>query len=302
MKLPKITLVTPTLNQARLLEECIRSVVWQNYPDLEYIVVDGGSTDDTIHIIKKYEDRLAWWVSEPDEGPYHAINKAFERATGEVMGWLGSDDLHLPWTLHMVGTVFAQFPQVEWISSLIPLMYYSEGEGVGWYWRFDGFGRRRFFRGMYMSYRGVPASIRQPYIQQESTFWRRSLWERAGACLNTAFRYAADFELWCRFWKHSRLVGVAFPLACFRSRADQRSKKFREEYEREALTALVLHGGRVPGRFFAQVLGILGRLNKMGLVRPRRLALYLGLAEKVYNIERAFTGVGVKWRLVEYVL
>src|SRR5215469_5586779 len=96
--LPKISIVTPSFNQAEFLEETIRSVLDQNYPNLEYVVVDGGSTDGSVDIIKKYAHRLAWWVSEPDDGQYAAINKGFKHSSGEIMAWINSDDKYLPWT------------------------------------------------------------------------------------------------------------------------------------------------------------------------------------------------------------
>src|SRR5712672_634542 len=112
---PKISLVTPSFNQGSFLEETIRSVLDQNYPNLEYVVIDGGSTDGSVEIIKKYERRLTWWISAPDGGQYEAINKGFARTTGEIMAWLNADDKYLPWTLSVVGDLMSTLPQVEWL-------------------------------------------------------------------------------------------------------------------------------------------------------------------------------------------
>ena len=97
MNYPKISIVTPSFNHAQFLEETILSVISQNYPDLEYIIIDGGSTDGSVEIIKKYEQYLTYWISEPDNGQSDALNKGFTRATGDIYGWLNSDDLYKDW-------------------------------------------------------------------------------------------------------------------------------------------------------------------------------------------------------------
>ena len=108
MNLPKISIVIPSYNQGQFLEETILSVVDQQYPDLELFVVDGGSNDTSVDVIKKYEQHLTWWVSEKDKGQSDAINKGFARATGEIVSWLCSDDLYTPGTLHKVAGYFSQ--------------------------------------------------------------------------------------------------------------------------------------------------------------------------------------------------
>lgn len=107
MNYPRITVITPSFNQGHLIEETINSVLDQNYPDLEYIVIDGGSTDATLEVIKKYEHKIAYWTSEPDGGQSEAINKGLRRATGDIVTWLNSDDLFLPGTLQTIPGLFA---------------------------------------------------------------------------------------------------------------------------------------------------------------------------------------------------
>lgn len=112
---PKISIVTPSFNQGRFLEETILSVLNQNYPNLEYIVIDGGSTDETVEIICRYENRLAYWTSEKDRGQVHAINKGLEQATGDIFAFINSDDVYLPGTFAAVAEHFENYPESEWV-------------------------------------------------------------------------------------------------------------------------------------------------------------------------------------------
>src|SRR5438552_10674229 len=112
---PRISIVTPSFNQGQFIEETIRSVLDQNYPNLEYLGIDGGSTDQTIDIIRKYEPQLSYWVSEKDRGQVHAINKGLARAKGEIFGFFNSDELNKPGTFAAVGEYFEKRPQTGWV-------------------------------------------------------------------------------------------------------------------------------------------------------------------------------------------
>src|SRR3989442_6408876 len=114
--LPLISIVTPSFNKGRFRRETMQSVLSQDYPALEYVVVDGGSTDGSADLIREQAGRLAWWASEKDAGQYDAINKGFARTSGEVMAWLNSDDKYTPWALAVVGEIFAQLPEVQWLT------------------------------------------------------------------------------------------------------------------------------------------------------------------------------------------
>lgn len=124
---PKISLVTPSFQQVRFLEACIRSVLDQEYPNLEYFVIDGGSNDGSVEIIRKYADRLSDWRSHADNGHMDAVQEGFKRSGGEIMGWLNSDDRLAPWALEVVAAVFRQFPEVQWTTSMYPMVMNADG-------------------------------------------------------------------------------------------------------------------------------------------------------------------------------
>lgn len=222
---PKITIITPNYNGSSYLEETILSVLDQEYPNLEYIIIDGGSTDGSVDIIKKYESQLAYWVSEPDAGLYHAIQKGFERSTGDIMAWINSDDKYNRGAFSIVIEIFNQFPHIEWLQG-IPAIYDEKGRTV-MVDHFRSWCKADIYSGRYQ------------WIQQESSFWRRSLWQKAGATLDTRLKYAADFELWLRFFRHAELYSLKALLSGFRFRSsNQISQDFHVEYEQEVLEAI----------------------------------------------------------------
>jgi len=115
-KLPKISIVTPSYNQGKFLEQTIKSVLNQDYPNLEYIIMDGGSTDNSVDIIKKYEDQITFWESKPDNGQADAIYRGFELASGDIISWINSDDFYLDGALNAVGGYFSEYPSIEWLA------------------------------------------------------------------------------------------------------------------------------------------------------------------------------------------
>lgn len=228
--LPTITVVTPSYNQAAFLDATLQSVLNQQYPALRYIVMDGGSTDGSVDIIRQYADKLTHWISQPDAGQSDAIIKGFETASpveGEIMTWLNSDDVLLPDALRTVGEIFVRYPHIQWLTGQ-PANMDVEGQlrlsrlKVG---RFQGLIRRGWYHG-----RGLG------FIRQEGTFWRRSLWQQVGG-LNPNLHYAMDFDLWRRFAAYTQLVTVDQHLAAFRSQPDQKTAAI-DRYYREAGIAL----------------------------------------------------------------
>jgi Glycosyl transferase family 2 len=216
--LPKISLVTPIFNSAKYVKQTIDSVLAQDYPNLEYFIIDGGSTDGSIDIIRKHESQIAGWISESDNGMYDAINKGFARTTGEIMGWISATDKLHTGGLSVVGSVFRDLPEVDWITGR-PTGFNENGETTiildvpRW-------SRFRFLAGA------------NRYIQQESTFWRRGLWERAGGCVDASHRSAGDFELWLRFFRHARLHSVDALIGGFRWHPDSDSISAMDNYNR----------------------------------------------------------------------
>jgi glycosyltransferase involved in cell wall biosynthesis len=232
MEFPQISIVTPSYNQAMFLEATIQSILSQNYPNLQYIIIDGGSTDGSVEIIEKYQDYLSFWCSEPDAGHYDALNKGFSHATGEIMAWLNSDDMYFPWTLKTVASIMTDLAEVEWLTTL----------NIGlWDWhgfctevaQIPGYSKEAFLDGCYLQ--SGKRSIN--WIQQESTFWRRNLWEKAGKQISTEFKLAGDFDLWSRFYLHADLYGTRSPLGGFRRQFNQRSTQI-DKYISEAKFSL----------------------------------------------------------------
>ncbi len=217
---PRITIVTPVYNGERYIEATIRSIVDQGYPNVEYFIVDGGSTDGTVELIRKYEKEITGWLSEPDKGMYDAINKGFARSTGEIMGWLNANDKLHTNSLFVVGSVFRDLPDVDWIT-----------------------GRRTIF-----SEDGMTVAVEDPMrlsrhrfladttrtIQQESTFWRRSLWNKAGGYVDDSGRFgiAGDFELWVRFFRDAQLYPVNALIGGWRAHRDSGYSNHMAEYQR----------------------------------------------------------------------
>jgi glycosyltransferase involved in cell wall biosynthesis len=182
-KTPLVSIVTISYNQAQFLESTILSVLEQDYPNIEYVVVDGGSTDGSVEIIRRYADRLAWWVSERDRGQTEAINKGFAHAHGSIHAWLNSDDTYLPHAIAEAVDYLQTHPEVGMVygdSDYID----EQGRVIGRF-RAAQTDRRRLLQGYV-------------HIPQQSSFWRGDLWRQVGP-LDPSFNYAMDYDLWVRF-------------------------------------------------------------------------------------------------------
>lgn len=224
MNYPKITIVTPCYNMVSYLEETICSVLDQNYPNLEYIIIDGGSTDGSVEIIKKYESKLSYWISEKDQGMYHAIQKGFDRSTGEIMGWLNADDFLHKKSLFVIASILSE-KKCNWIqgcntianlnSSIVSTSFPDFHTAYYYYTK------------SFANSNGIKSFST---IQQESTFWTAELWKKSGSHLDLSYRFAGDFELWMRFFRYEELYFTKALIGAFRIRPDQLSQINRNAY------------------------------------------------------------------------
>jgi glycosyltransferase involved in cell wall biosynthesis len=200
LPLPFVSIVTPSFNQARFLEATIQSVLGQDYPRIEYIIVDGGSTDGSLDIIKKYESKLAWWVSEKDKGQTDAINKGFARAKGDIFAWLNSDDTYEPKAVGEAVKYLLAHPQVG--------MAYAEANFIN---------EAGLVIGKFNSAQTDERLLRQGYVHipQQTMFFRASLWKEVGP-LDPSFYFAMDYDLWTRIGQRASLAYVPQIWANFR--------------------------------------------------------------------------------------
>ncbi len=225
---PKITVITPSYNQGQYLEETIRSVILQGYPYLEYFVIDGGSHDGSVDIIKKYEKWITWWISEPDKGQSQAINKGFSKSSGEIIAWLNSDDIYLSNTLAYISEAANDNPDIG--------MFY----GSAWFVDENGIKNGKYL--------GTPLHLgKRKYkfwkgwsVPQPTLFFRRSLLEKAGM-LDESLHYALDYDWVIRAVKIAKYRCLERILANYRlhsksKTADWNKSKFTFFIESEKVT------------------------------------------------------------------
>lgn len=226
---PKITVVTPNFNQADFIEETIQSVLEQGYPNLEYIIIDGGSSDTSVDIIKRYEDQLYYWISEKDDGMYHAINKGFLESTGDIMCWINSDDVLWEGSLEYVARIFSSDKKIQWLQGFPSVI---DEKGTMLYQREPVHSKYHYY---FLKYEKDFS-----FIQQESTFWTRRLWDKAGAKIDIEYSLAADFDLWMRFFQFENLYCTKQQLGAFRKRVGQKSSDSKK-YLYEARNSVTTH-------------------------------------------------------------
>jgi glycosyltransferase involved in cell wall biosynthesis len=204
---PLVSIVTPSYNQAKYLEETVKSVLNQGYPNIEYLVVDGGSTDGSVDILKRYGDRISWWVSEPDRGQTDAINKGFGRANGDILAWINSDDTYQPDAVSGAVDYLRTHPKVGLVYGDANFID-SSGRVIGQF-NAQQTSYRRLRRG------GV-------YIPQQAAFWRGELWHQVSP-LDPSFYFAMDYDLWVRLARISEIRYTSQLWANFRLHDDAKT-------------------------------------------------------------------------------
>ena len=205
---PKVTIVTPSFNQGNFLEETIRSVLLQDYPNLEYVIIDGGSTDNSIEIIRKYERWLAYWVSEHDGGQADAINKGFINSKGEYLGWLNSDDILYPSAISRVVNAFRSEPNIE-------MIYGDIDQGQSYDLGVEP------LHGEQIEFSEMLRTLKVP-IPQQGSLWKRSVIERVGS-LDARWHVVLDREFYIRVAKSSQVRYIPVKLGFFRNHEHSKS-------------------------------------------------------------------------------
>jgi len=226
---PLVSIVTPSYNQKRFLEETIQSVLSQDYQPLEYIIVDGGSNDGSLEVIQRYADRLAWWGSEPDRGQTDAINKGFARARGEVLAWLNSDDTYLPNAISEAAAYLQEHPEAGMVYGDANLV----DEGGALIGKFPA--RQTDYQRLRRGYVHIP---------QQTAFFRAELWRQVGP-LDPSFYFAMDYDLWVRLARISALHYTPRTWANFRLHGGGKSVVSDERCWPEMLRVHQRDGGGV---------------------------------------------------------
>lgn len=224
-QLPKITIITPSYNQGSFITDTIDSVLNQNYPNLEYIILDGGSTDETAQIVRTYSKQVKW-ISESDRGQADAINKGIQLASGDILAFINSDDYYLPGVFNKIAKIFTENREVAWVTG----NYYVVAEN------------KKVIQSYIVKYKNLyrrksnSHTLRLTnYIIQPSTFWRKKVNDEIGG-LDSTLRYAFDYDFWIRMIDRYPHICINDPLSAFRLHNQSKSgKEYHPQFEEELM-------------------------------------------------------------------
>ncbi len=270
---PRVSIVTPSYNQGKFIEETIRSVLLQGYPNLDYIIIDGGSTDNSVEIIEKYKPWLTYWVSEKDRGQSHAINKGFRRATGELAGWLNSDDIYFPGALQSVA--------IHWtaIGSTNSLITGTKLKGNS---SLDIITR------LQQSPFTIPHLLERSILEQPATFFPLILFEKVGG-IDERYHNSLDYDLWLRMTRLG--AGLSFinvDLAITRIHSLTKSTRFQRRAVYEALQSLWKNYGVLPDPWLKKLITALVVPQEIKFELIRRF--FYGIRNVLYELSRFILG------------
>lgn len=269
---PKVSLVTPSFNQGKFVARTVRSVLLQDYPNLEYIFMDGGSTDETMDAVAPYLDRFAYWSSKRDGGQAAAVHDGLQRATGDIMGYLNSDDLLAPGAVRQVVEYFRKHPEVDAVYS--HRVFVDENDVI----------KRMWLLPPHFNY----LISRWAWLPQETCFWRRGLFEQAGN-VDPRMAFALDYDLFVRFMRKGKLVRMNAFLGAFRWHEDSKSATQYETVGRTEIEIVKQRydvrprlGDSIIGRVFMGLTICLG--NAYVHFPYRGILPFLGSIEVDYNV------------------
>lgn len=287
---PTFSVITPSYNQGEYIESTINSVISQEGEFfIEYIIMDGGSTDNSVNIIKKYDSLLKAtkypikcrgvnfsWISQKDNGQYGAINKGFSISSGEIMSWINSDDMYLPFAFKTIAMIFQKFLEVQWIIGYETII--DKQCTV-----IDINTSRLYPRSLLK--KGLFNGKDGPFIQQESTFWRRSLWKQLKHKLNIQYKYAADFELWTSFAEKAELVKVNTQIGAFRKHDRQKTNALARYYKETDSIRRV----SFPNKIYIRLTILLSRiyfLDKFFLLKDQAYLVYFSCKKQEWLMKK----------------
>lgn len=252
---PLVTIVTPSFNQGRYLEQTILSVLQQDYPNIEYIIIDGASTDDSLNIIKKYENRLAWWISETDQGQSDALIKGFNKAKGKYLAWLCGDDILEPSMIRVSVTFLERYPNA--------VLSYGNRTRIDAKGNIIGFNKSYINNFLFRFGLGLP---------QETVVFRKDIYDQVGG-INLNLQMVMDYDLWCKFYKIGTFLYIPAFLGRFRSHCQNKSTIFSSEIKEIGL----------KGKFTSEFKQVFKEhFNGLFSMKIRRIAIFINSVTRIF--------------------